>query len=233
MPIIFSIRGCESLAFDANTGVIGDTIGGITAPFINFLGAILVYLALNEQIKANELIQNQFYAQEKSKNEELLFEKTYHILNLLITSLIEFSFKNPFSINGETGSRAIANFLEFSYSSNSDYKSYRKEKKAKFKEREFINILTDINQLLSFFLDHPDLSKSYIKIFYFRFTKIPILIPPDEIFNSEIEEYIEMSNEIYDLHLNFRKLYNLVMSEKGIKQIDFQYLDVLKLLLKA
>ena len=193
----------------------------------------MVYLALKEQIKANELIQNQFVSQEKTKNDELLFEKSYHILNLLIKSLIEFSYKSPFNINVETGSRAIDIFLESSYSSRSDYKRLRNEKNAKSKEREFINILTDINQLLSFFLDHPELNKSYIKIFYFRFTKIPILIPPDVIFNSEIEEQIEMSNEIYDLHFNFRKLYYLVMSEKGIKQIDFQYLDVLKLLLKA
>jgi len=30
-----------------NTGEIGDTIGGITAPFLSFFGAILVYLVLN------------------------------------------------------------------------------------------------------------------------------------------------------------------------------------------
>ncbi|MCA0237544.1 MAG: hypothetical protein LCH81_14290 [Bacteroidetes bacterium] len=30
----------------SNTGAIGDTIGGITAPFINILGAVLVFLAL-------------------------------------------------------------------------------------------------------------------------------------------------------------------------------------------
>ena len=84
LPLIFSIKGCESLVFDQNTGVIGDTIGGITAPFINFFGAILVYLALKEQIKANDLIQKQFDIQNKLKNEELLFEKTYDILTNLI-----------------------------------------------------------------------------------------------------------------------------------------------------
>lgn len=41
--------------FGANTGPIGDTIGGITAPIIGFLSAILVYLAFKAQIKANEI----------------------------------------------------------------------------------------------------------------------------------------------------------------------------------
>ena len=36
MPLIFSIKGCESLGFDENTGVIGDTIGGITSHLLIF-----------------------------------------------------------------------------------------------------------------------------------------------------------------------------------------------------
>jgi hypothetical protein len=49
----------ESLDF-TETGPIGDTIGGITAPFVNLLGAILVYFALIAQIDANELVRKQF-----------------------------------------------------------------------------------------------------------------------------------------------------------------------------
>ncbi|HEY8895491.1 MAG TPA: hypothetical protein VIM79_11775 [Niastella sp.] len=51
--------------FNDSTGVIGDTIGGITGPISGFLGAVLVYLALKEQIKANNLIYNQFEEQKK------------------------------------------------------------------------------------------------------------------------------------------------------------------------
>lgn len=50
-----------------NTGPIGDTIGGITAPFINILGAILVFLALKAQIEANIAIQEQIDQQEIDK----------------------------------------------------------------------------------------------------------------------------------------------------------------------
>lgn len=40
------------------TGQIGDTIGGLTAPFINGIGAILVYLAFKEQINATRQTKN-------------------------------------------------------------------------------------------------------------------------------------------------------------------------------
>ncbi|MET3127094.1 spore coat protein CotF [Arcicella rosea] len=38
-------------------GTIGDTIGGMTGPFINLAGAILVYVAFNEQRKSNLQIE--------------------------------------------------------------------------------------------------------------------------------------------------------------------------------
>lgn len=50
-----------------NTGPIGDTIGGITSPFINIMAAILVFLALRAQIDANLLIQEQIDTQETER----------------------------------------------------------------------------------------------------------------------------------------------------------------------
>jgi len=48
----------ESLNF-TETGQIGDTIGGITSPFMNLVGSILVFLALKEQIEANKISQKE------------------------------------------------------------------------------------------------------------------------------------------------------------------------------
>jgi hypothetical protein len=42
---------------------IGDSIGGITAPFLSFFGSILVYLALKAQVNANNQFQKQFELQ--------------------------------------------------------------------------------------------------------------------------------------------------------------------------
>ena len=50
-PLIFTQPSVARHFNFSNTGQIGDTIGGITAPFINFLGAILVYFSFQQQIK--------------------------------------------------------------------------------------------------------------------------------------------------------------------------------------
>ena len=47
----------------SETGQIGDTIGGITAPFIGLLSAVLVYLSFLKQSEANKLISDQFKTQ--------------------------------------------------------------------------------------------------------------------------------------------------------------------------
>lgn len=67
-PIIFTQY--SGIADFTTTGNIGDTIGGITAPFINILGAILVFLALKAQIQANLIIQDQIDQQEIDKRLE-------------------------------------------------------------------------------------------------------------------------------------------------------------------
>lgn len=57
LPFAFTINlGLKSFE---DTGQIGDTIGGITAPFLSFFGSILVYLALKSQITANKEITKQ------------------------------------------------------------------------------------------------------------------------------------------------------------------------------
>jgi len=51
-------------SFDyTNTGQIGDTIGGISSPFIGVAAAVLTFLAFYMQFKANEMLSNQFNLQ--------------------------------------------------------------------------------------------------------------------------------------------------------------------------
>ncbi|MCK9207959.1 MAG: hypothetical protein M0P66_12680 [Salinivirgaceae bacterium] len=59
IPIIAKIPAFYEIFDFTKSGQIGDTIGGITSPFINGLAAILVYIAFVEQKKANELFRNQ------------------------------------------------------------------------------------------------------------------------------------------------------------------------------
>jgi len=75
---------CDRFNYET-TGAIGDTIGGLTGPFINGLGAILVYIAFREQVKANKLLSSreqerdileQINSIKADQNEEKTFEKT-------------------------------------------------------------------------------------------------------------------------------------------------------------
>jgi hypothetical protein len=76
-------------SFDfSDTGQIGDTIGGVTAPFLSLIGSYLVYLALKAQISANELLQKQI----DNEREENQISKLYSYLNESISSFTFTSF---------------------------------------------------------------------------------------------------------------------------------------------
>ncbi len=83
-PMLITSEGNWNTVDFTGTGQIGDTIGGITAPIVGLLGALLVYLALRAQIQANIAIQQQIDLQnEKEKRKEFIRLKTlrdYYVL---------------------------------------------------------------------------------------------------------------------------------------------------------
>lgn len=70
-----------------NTGIIGDTIGGITAPVVGLISVVLLYLALIKQIESNKIsvheanfrIIYEEIAQLKNACEQYTFENKYGI----------------------------------------------------------------------------------------------------------------------------------------------------------
>ena len=73
IPWLFAQNWFPRFASFTNSGQIGDTIGGTTAPFIGLLSAVLVYRALQAQIKANEIITKQFQVEHLEKGIENLY----------------------------------------------------------------------------------------------------------------------------------------------------------------
>ncbi|MEO9513248.1 MAG: hypothetical protein ABJN84_13650 [Flavobacteriaceae bacterium] len=55
-PWIFA-KNSFLFSFDENSGYIGDTIGGITAPIANIIASVLIYFSFTEQIKANNILR--------------------------------------------------------------------------------------------------------------------------------------------------------------------------------
>lgn len=119
LPIIFT-QNLGLISFQ-DTGEIGDTIGGITAPFIGFFGAVLLYLTLRAQIKANKQTKKQFKKQAKKESLERLtgtYEDRIQTLALEIKSF-QFSVdinENKSNLQPEfqtfSGSQAIYQLLK-------------------------------------------------------------------------------------------------------------------------
>lgn len=83
----------EKLDF-TQTGNIGDTIGGITAPFIGLIGALLTFLAFWIQFKANKEQTKQFEEQDRSNKKERFETKFYDLLKLHRDNINEFNIED-------------------------------------------------------------------------------------------------------------------------------------------
>lgn len=102
-PYIFT-RQLGLISFQ-ETGTIGDTIGGITAPITSLIGSILVYFALKAQIDANRLIQGQI---ETQRAEDIIRKKLQYLneqVNLVRNDINEFSYSYKETIRGGTSDR--------------------------------------------------------------------------------------------------------------------------------
>lgn len=114
-PIVFTQLNIMSFN---HTGEIGDTIGGITSPFINIMGSILVFLALRAQIDANLLIQEQIDNQERDKRLDIESKQLNQYYNNLKSSIDNFEYKNLEIYSEKTdqpiykGSEAIFRLIE-------------------------------------------------------------------------------------------------------------------------
>ncbi|HEY5593516.1 MAG TPA: hypothetical protein VIK55_21180 [Paludibacter sp.] len=111
-PFLFT-RGWTGISFK-DTGTIGDTIGGITAPLTSLIGSILVYFALKAQIDANKLIQDQFDQQKKDEIEQKKLTYISEQINIVRSDLNDFTFSYKDDNNNcnYTGADAIFEYLK-------------------------------------------------------------------------------------------------------------------------
>jgi len=109
-PIIFT-QDWSSIDF-SNTGEIGDTIGGITAPIIGFVSAVLVYLAFDAQVKANNRIQDQIELEQRRRREDIVLREVEESIRNLKDDIKEFSYPTKQTSVMITGVQGIHQFLE-------------------------------------------------------------------------------------------------------------------------
>jgi len=82
IPVLITLPAIFHFWDFSQTGQIGDTIGGITAPFIALVGALLTFLAFWIQVKANKVQTKQFKAQDISNKKERFETKFYDMIKL-------------------------------------------------------------------------------------------------------------------------------------------------------
>lgn len=78
-PLLFSKLSLFNISF-LNTGQIGDTIGGISAPFVSLLAAFLVYKSFVAQIQANQDQRNDHEDQMKLIRQEQTLNTVIHLI---------------------------------------------------------------------------------------------------------------------------------------------------------
>jgi hypothetical protein len=179
-------RGLLGVSF-AETGQIGDTIGGLTAPFINLLSAILVYLALYAQVEANKLIQDQIADQKLNEIKQKNFANILEMYNQVKTDFDNFSFTSRF-MDGNTktyskGSESIEfffpNFIRLECPRIASV--YEEPNFTEAKRCFFFHLIKNLNSLLKK-INNTSLSKidketlTNLAVFIFQ-TRLEIFLP--------------------------------------------------------
>lgn len=130
-PAIFSV-------FDfSNTGAIGDTIGGITAPIINIIGAYLVYISFKTQLDANKIqIKALNDEKERFSNQSVYQNHINHFEEIKSTLRnVEFIVELNPSFNTDGSSTYFAPLIFKGLNALNEFKNRLTNKVAKYGER--------------------------------------------------------------------------------------------------
>lgn len=223
VPIIFT--QFSFLIDFTDTGQIGDTIGGITSPITNIIGAILVYYAFLVQLDANKLIfqqiQEEKAEQKTAKNRDYIFE----IFKFLKEEFYSFSITGDKRIGSGSESKYVlveykgAEAMEKMFQKlmrNHDKDDWHRDN---VKLLEFLNIVSLFKNFLSKLenVDIPEMDKKLflenIEYIYTSKMKVSIekMIEPcpncGEFHGGNPERIIEINNEIQMLIENIKKSY--------------------------
>ena len=148
-----------------DTGQIGDTIGGITAPFMSLIGAFLVYFALNAQVKANEIIQRQIDNDKEDKDLNQLYSYLNEsIKSFQFKSLPKDNLKNTHKLDNNKEYKGGEAFYNLFNQIRCHYHGTQEELHANQSVSELISILKVMDLLLGKLESSESKSKEIIKV---------------------------------------------------------------------
>ena len=176
----------------SDKGNIGDTLGGITAPVIGIISAILLYLALTKQIESNN--------EQRLKNESDIIFLLINQLNSEIEQFIhtfsqgekEFKYTGIDGLNKFIKSFKDHNFNNFTFT----FKAYFESKHILLLIRSY-NLIEDRIKLSSLSTDMKELFNKKLQSIYYSVLRFPLtgiikVISKHEKMKDEVTEEIEL-----------------------------------------
>lgn len=181
LPLLFTQT--STVIFDLSwSGQIGDTIGGITAPFVGLVGSFLVYKAFLAQIEANKIQATAIQNQSRDKELDIAFRLLYDIDTVLVR-------KDKNYVHLHHNSYVTAENMNF-YDFFEDWADITD----KHRQRQFkpFNILIDqIESFTTFTLESPVLSERDKKLILEKATLTfitPIIIALNRVGKTELKK---------------------------------------------
>jgi hypothetical protein len=175
----------------SNKGQIGDTIGGISAPIINLIGAILVFLSFKEQFEANkiqrEALKNEIDNINRNKEFDTLFSifreikdevNGFNYVNYLEPKYMGDGFSNAMTIEHK-GTKGISEFMRIVVSSQKFYGADISQFTASLGEIKYIvGSLDDLRIKIesSALLTQSDKDLLHKKVLFYYEAKLSLLI---------------------------------------------------------
>jgi len=205
-----------------DTGPIGDTIGGITAPFINLLAAFLVYKSFKAQVESNNrqiLAMSDQKTQHNQQINLLQKETTYNYINHLSNHLID-----SFNASNNGGDKEFFQIPDGSLVANYNQWLYDFIKKMDFDSNYPSPVLGE-------FIDISKKMKHYISTLLFVVEEISIAYKDNDslkkYFSNYLNEYINgtqffegleyagIIDEIYEANFYGNDNYLLIVENKN------------------
>lgn len=228
MPSLFVMK-CSSSerSFDGSTGVIGDTIGGITSPFINFFSAILLFLALKEQIKANRIFSKQRKREKADNFEKVIFELINSSLDKHIEKVSNFKFVDFENQQTYYDVKACEIVIKNLFEKNN-------EEIDRGDELFLLNIIRKVNNGIQLISTDIKRNKQFWKVIYHKHQSLLrafIFINRENLANYPFEASTESEIEIlkmwFQLLLDEEMLYRYINNQNGVELNDFKHNEII------
>ncbi|RZT96627.1 hypothetical protein EV201_1268 [Ancylomarina subtilis] len=198
LPFIFT--QFPSIIDFTETGQIGDTIGGITAPFVGLVGAMLVYYSFKQQMIANQ-IQIDAITDIKTENRDAQLVGIVNDLSKKILNAInEFEITSDFIFKNEESKEKVEKFfgLEGIVCFYALLIKYKNDRSAYIKHTKEVTPMTLLNNNIGLLLlnlnkiSSKETKEIYLDLYFLQIhTLVYVLFKNDEL-DFEID-----SNHIY------------------------------------